>query len=77
MVMDKNFFNTPLARYRSNNLLGRFLFYEVPMTGILASVSFAAFDEPSLTYLKPMFDKLKILRILYLVSRQDNNFNED
>jgi ATP-dependent DNA helicase RecQ len=43
--------------------------------------AFAAFDELSPTYLKPVFDKLngelsydelKILRMLYLISRQDN-----
>jgi hypothetical protein len=41
---------------------------------------FAAFDELSSTYLKPIFDKLngalsydelKILRLLYLIARQD------
>jgi hypothetical protein len=41
---------------------------------------FAAFDELSPTYLKPVFDKLngtlnydglKILRLLYMISRQD------
>ncbi len=47
--------------------------------------AFAAFDELGTNYLKPVFDKLngtlsydelKILRMLYLVSHQDNNLNE-
>jgi ATP-dependent DNA helicase RecQ len=47
--------------------------------------AFAAFDELSPTYLKPVFDKLngelsydelKILRMMFLISHQDNNFNE-
>ncbi|MBK9923702.1 MAG: DNA helicase RecQ [Anaerolineales bacterium] len=47
-------------------------------------IAFAAFDELSPTYLKPVFDKLngklsydelKILRMLYLISRQDTNLN--
>ncbi|HKJ39388.1 MAG TPA: RQC domain-containing protein, partial [Anaerolineales bacterium] len=47
--------------------------------------AFAAFDELSPTYLKPVFDKLngkldydelKILRMMYLISHQDDNHNE-
>jgi len=47
--------------------------------------AFTAFEELSPTYLKPVFDKLngklnydelKILRMMYLISRQENNFNE-
>ncbi|GAB1470696.1 DNA helicase RecQ [Chloroflexota bacterium] len=47
---------------------------------------FAAFDELSPTYLKPVFDKLngtlnydelKTLRMLYLISHQDDNINKE
>ncbi|HAV77017.1 MAG TPA: DNA helicase RecQ [Anaerolineae bacterium] len=48
--------------------------------------SFSAFDELSPTYLKPVFDKLnselnydelKVLRMMYLISHQNDNHNEE